>query len=163
MKLLVILFTAHLIIASALAQTPSLCMKNLAILARQADAIVTAEVMDIGPAPVSWSGYIAAQQTVKYGVTKLLKGDLHVATLTVDYYVVSGSRLTERYAPELSHILFKKGSKVVVFLRTGDVKLPNGVQSRLSEPLSTECSVLPWSEQTTSLIEREIRKSSGER
>lgn len=143
MKPLLALLVCCLITVAPRAEVRGQCVNRIAKLTRQAGAVVVAEVTDAGRAPGFWSGIIAAQQTVKYRVDNVLKGNLKGSSFTVDYYVVHGSRLSEKNTPELNRALFRVGNKVLLFLHSRTVQLPNGTERLVVTAVSDqECAVL---------------------
>lgn len=119
------------------------CSGRIAKLTRQADTVVVAEVTDAGRSPGFWSGQITAQQRITYRVNTVLKGEFKVAEFSVDYYVVHGSRLSEKETPQLSRALFTKGNKLLLFLHSRTVRLPDGTTALLvNAALDEDCSVL---------------------
>jgi hypothetical protein len=118
------------------------CDDEIARLAKQADTVVEAVVLDPGQAPGFWSGQLEARQRVTFRLTLVLKGSFKQSEFNVEYLVVHGSRLSERKSPELSHALFGKGSELILILHARDVTLPSGRTYLLVDAAPDDCSVL---------------------
>ena len=85
--------------------------------ARGAEIVVLAEVIKVKSAPGFWSGQFTAMQKVDYKIIEILKGKLSACDIEVGHYVVHNSSTADSEQPRLSPKLFKKGQRLVLFLK----------------------------------------------
>lgn len=90
--------------------------QRLERLAQKADAVVVAEVTEVGPAPGAWSGTFAVAQRVRYRLKDVLKGSIPAQQIEVGHYVVANSATADGKEPRLSRDLFSVGNELVLFL-----------------------------------------------
>ncbi len=79
-------------------------------------AVVVAEVVEVGPAPGSWSGIAPAPQRVRYKVVEVLKGRFVEENIEVTHYVVHNSLTADTSTPQLSPKIFFPGNRLILFL-----------------------------------------------
>lgn len=85
-------------------------------LARKAEFVVLAEVVEVKPAPGFWSGQFAAVQYVRYKLIRSLKGNLTAREIDVGHYVVKNSLTADKDHARLSPGLFKVGNRLILFI-----------------------------------------------
>ncbi len=129
--------------AASFASAADTCEKQLPNLVDRSLFIVAAKVAQLGPAPGFWTGgVLPAIQNVKYDVVESYKGELPAKQISVDHYVVKGSRLTEKRPPGLSRQFFAQGNAVILFLRTPQ------------QDIGGECAVQPQ----TAELEQQVKE-----
>ncbi len=84
--------------------------------AKEAQIILVAEILAVGPKPGFWSGQFEAFQEVHYEVVSVLKGKLTRKEILAKHPVVKNSETSDVIVPRLSTRLFFKGNKVILFL-----------------------------------------------
>ena len=90
--------------------------------ARKADVVVVAEVIEVHPSPGAWSGHLASVQHARYKVLKVLKGsadsegEVESGEIDVGHYVVFNSLTADKEQARLSPRLFKPGNRLLLML-----------------------------------------------
>ena len=89
--------------------------ERLQRITRQSDLIFIGTVIEVGPAPKEWSGYMSSYQTVRYNVEQILKGEIAASEILVEHIVVHGSKTAEGGDnPKLSSAIFYPGASLIV-------------------------------------------------
>lgn len=92
---------------------------------READLIVVARVVSVGPPPPAWSGIFAAWQRVDYQIVRWLKKrkeDQTAQSIAVWHPVVFGSPIADPTAPRLRESVFRPGAELIIFVRVVDAR-----------------------------------------
>lgn len=119
----------------------------MAGMAKSADVIVVAVSQGTADSPGFWSGYVPATRQVVYVPEQWLKGTLQtsplkIGTFTVEHLVVRGTATADDNEPKLNESLFAKGNKLILFLHTRTLRLPDQSTELVTDAVSAECGVI---------------------
>jgi hypothetical protein len=90
--------------------------------AKDAEVVVVAEVIEVHRPPRYWSGVLTSVQHVRYKVVDVLKGsaesegEVKSGEIDVGHYVVANSLTADKAEARLSPELFKPGNRLVLML-----------------------------------------------
>lgn len=148
MKHWISLFLSCVIASIAIAEPPRVGRPcSISAMTKNADVIVIATVEGVGQAPGFWSGQIAATQQVAYSPDQWLKGTLQTSsekinTFTLEHLVVSGPATANKNEPRLNPALFAKGNKLILFLHSHAVHLPDRSTKLATDVVSADGAVI---------------------
>jgi len=86
-------------------------------LAQEAQFVVEARVVEVGPALGIWSGGYIVRERVDYEITEVLKGTPPQNRISVAHEVVRRSPSADTKTPRLSPALFAKGNRLLLILK----------------------------------------------
>lgn len=90
--------------------------------AKDAEVVVVADVVEVHPSPGYWSGVLASVQHVRYKVVEVLKGsadsegEVGSGEIDVGHYVVANRLTADKAEARLSSVLFKPGNRLLLML-----------------------------------------------
>ncbi|HSE41654.1 MAG TPA: hypothetical protein VLH08_12905 [Acidobacteriota bacterium] len=96
--------------------------ERLQRITQESDLIFVGTVIEVGPPPKDWSGYMSSYQTVRYKIEQILKGQYDAPEISIEHIVVHGSKTAEPgETPKLSTAIFYPGASLIVSAGRPDV------------------------------------------